>query len=298
MCTVVVRIQPGAAWPVTMLALRDEDPRRPWDPPGAWWPERGSDVVGVHDRSAGGAWLAASDARRSLAVVLNRAEPVPPTDGGWATRGTLPLDAVTRVPAPVERATPGAPDRPPQPDADRPVQTEEPRPQPQSGAQRPTQPQPDPQRPTQRAYNLVEATPDGVVVTAWDGNAVHTERLGPGVHVVTEGAPDDVALPRIGRWLAPFRAAQAPTMPPPPIAAFLEVDPPAGALGGDWGSWFDVLRGGADVAPGQPDAILRDDAGPDGHFATLSVVAAAVGPAGAVVEHARLATPGRLGTRP
>ena len=69
MCTVVVRVDPGSAWPVTMLALRDESPERPWDPPAAWWPERDPGIRGVRDRSAGGAWLAASD-RAGLAVVL------------------------------------------------------------------------------------------------------------------------------------------------------------------------------------------------------------------------------------
>jgi hypothetical protein len=99
MCTVVVRVDPGAAWPVTMLALRDESPDRPWDPPAAWWPDRDPEVRGVRDQQAGGAWLAASD-RAGLAVVLNRWEATPGVDGTWTTRGTLPLDAVVddRVP--------------------------------------------------------------------------------------------------------------------------------------------------------------------------------------------------------
>ncbi|PZF56222.1 MULTISPECIES: NRDE family protein [unclassified Curtobacterium] len=254
MCTVVVRVEPDTAWPVTLLALRDEDPSRPWDPPRAWWQDRGDDVVGVRDRTAGGAWLAASAPRRALAVVLNRAEPVPATDGGWATRGWLPLDAVT-------------------------------------GATRAGE------RPTERSYNLVHATPQGVRVTSWDGARVLTRGLGPGVHVVTEGAPDDVALPRIARWLDPFRDASAPVGPPPSIEPLLAAEAPTTGLGADWEDWFAVLRSGADVAPDRPDAILRDDLRADGRFATLSVVAAAVGPSGVVLEHARLATPGRLGTR-
>jgi uncharacterized protein with NRDE domain len=55
MCTVVVRVDPAAEWPVTVLALRDESPERPWDPPAAWWPEVDPTVRGVRDRSAGGA---------------------------------------------------------------------------------------------------------------------------------------------------------------------------------------------------------------------------------------------------
>lgn len=71
MCTVVVRIpEPSSADPVRLLAVRDEDPQRPWNPLGEWWPDRPG-VAGVQDRLAGGAWLAARGPR--LAVLLNRA---------------------------------------------------------------------------------------------------------------------------------------------------------------------------------------------------------------------------------
>ena len=107
MCTVVVRVDPGSAWPVTVLALRDESPERPWDPPAAWWPDRDPDLRGVRDRSAGGAWLAASD-RAGLAVVLNRAEPVTSVDGTWTTRGVVPVDAVADGLLPADEFAPGA----------------------------------------------------------------------------------------------------------------------------------------------------------------------------------------------
>ncbi|MFS2076786.1 NRDE family protein, partial [Curtobacterium sp. CT11-133] len=170
--TVVVRVDPGSEWPVTMLAMRDESPERPWDPPAAWWPERDPSIRGVRDRSAGGAWLAASDGA-GLAVVLNRGEPVPSDDGTWTTRGVVPLDAVTG-------ALPGH----------------------------------DGTLPTTRAFNLVRATADGAEVTTWDGTEVRTTALGPGVHMVTHGEPDDPAAPRIGRWLDAFRAVDAPVGPP------------------------------------------------------------------------------------
>lgn len=71
MCTVVVRIpDPASSGPVRLLAVRDEDPNRPWNPLGEWWPDRPG-VRGVQDRLAGGAWLAARGSR--LAVLLNRA---------------------------------------------------------------------------------------------------------------------------------------------------------------------------------------------------------------------------------
>lgn len=249
MCTVVVRVDPGAAWPVTVLALRDESPDRPWDPPAAWWPDRDTGVVGVRDQQAGGAWLAASD-RNGLAVVLNRWESTPGVDGTWTTRGTLPLDAV------VDDVVPAA----------------------------------DGVLPTSRAFNLVRATADGAEVVTWDGTAVRTTALGPGVHMVTHGEPDDPAAPRIGRWLDAFRAVPAPTGPPAAEPADeLRTTPDDG-----WAPWFGVLAGSTALAPDDRDAILRDSVEPEGHFATLSIVAAAVGPGRTVLRHTRLAEPGEL----
>lgn len=253
MCTVVVRVDPGSAWPVTMLALRDESPERPWDPPAAWWPERDPGIRGVRDRSAGGAWLAASD-RAGLAVVLNRGEDVPSADGTWATRGIVPLDAVGGV-------LPGH----------------------------------DGTVPTTRAFNLVRATASGAEVLTWDGSRVRTTELGPGVHMVTHGEPDDPAAPRIGRWLEAFRAVEAPTGPPVlgPFDELRTAD--AGDDAGDgWSGWFGLLAESAVLPADDPDAILRDAHERDGHFATLSIVAAAVGPGRTVLQHARLTEPGRL----
>ncbi|MFS2032066.1 NRDE family protein [Curtobacterium sp. CT11-45] len=200
MCTVVVRVDPGSEWPVTMLAMRDESPERPWDPPAAWWPERDPSIRGVRDRSAGGAWLAASDGA-GLAVVLNRGEPVPSDDGTWTTRGVVPLDAVTG-------ALPGH----------------------------------DGTLPTTRAFNLVRATADGAEVTTWDGTEVRTTALGPGVHMVTHGEPDDPAAPRIGRWLDAFRAVDAPVGPPVrgPFDELRAADAGGGA-GDGGGGWLGAV---------------------------------------------------------
>lgn len=85
-----------------VLAIRDEDPERPWQPWGAWWPERPT-VHGVRDELAGGAWIAADGSR--LAVLLNRAGgadvPVP------SSRGSLVLDAVAGRPLPQPLTTLG-----------------------------------------------------------------------------------------------------------------------------------------------------------------------------------------------
>ncbi len=99
MCTVIVHVPEDATAAVHVLAVRDEDPARPWDPPGPWWPDRPG-VVGVRDRRAGGAWLAADPSHGRLAVLLNRAD-VLPAGIVAPSRGSVALDAVAgRVPAP------------------------------------------------------------------------------------------------------------------------------------------------------------------------------------------------------
>lgn len=103
MCTVVVHVPADPAHPVRLLAVRDEDPNRPWDPIGPWWPETHPGVVGVRDRRAGGAWLAADASLGRLAVILNRAD-VLPDDAPAASRGGIVLDAVAGT------APAGAPD--------------------------------------------------------------------------------------------------------------------------------------------------------------------------------------------
>ncbi|QEW02038.1 NRDE family protein [Microbacterium lushaniae] len=90
MCTVIVHVPQHPAEPAHVLAIRDEDPARAWDPPGPWWPQTHPGVIGVRDARAGGAWLAADAARSRLAVILNRRE-VP---GATQSRGAIVLDAV------------------------------------------------------------------------------------------------------------------------------------------------------------------------------------------------------------
>lgn len=95
MCTVVIRIPESAARPIRLLAVRDEDPGRPWNPLGAWWPNRPG-VIGVQDRLAGGAWLAAERGR--LSVLLNRSGGPDLPAGRIASRGGIVLDSVAGLP--------------------------------------------------------------------------------------------------------------------------------------------------------------------------------------------------------
>lgn len=101
MCTAIIHLPAHEHEPVRLLAIRDEDPQRPWNPLGRWWPAHPS-VTGVQDVRSGGAWLAADSAARRLAVLLNRAggEDLPET--AVVSRGALPLESV-RGHSPAER---------------------------------------------------------------------------------------------------------------------------------------------------------------------------------------------------
>ncbi|WP_449278989.1 NRDE family protein [Leucobacter sp. GX24907] len=96
MCTVIVEVPASEGTKVRILAIRDEDPHRLWDPPGEWWPNELPDVIGVRDRLAGGAWLAARPRAGGLSVILNRPENVDPAPGTTEleSRGTIPLASV------------------------------------------------------------------------------------------------------------------------------------------------------------------------------------------------------------
>jgi len=94
MCTVIISVpaHPGAS--LHVLAIRDEDPTRSWDPVGAWWPDTHPGVLGVRDARAGGAWLAADVAGGKLAVILNRAEITGVDPAEIGSRGHIVLDAL------------------------------------------------------------------------------------------------------------------------------------------------------------------------------------------------------------
>src|SRR4051812_14774699 len=91
MCTVVVLVRPGHAYPLLLAANRDEHRKRLWDSPAAHWPDLPGVVAG-RDRTAGGTWMGVN---RSgvVAAVLNRAGTLGPILGKHS-RGELPLLAL------------------------------------------------------------------------------------------------------------------------------------------------------------------------------------------------------------
>lgn len=92
MCTVVIDTADATA--VRLLAVRDEDPQREWDALGAWWPAQYPGAIGIRDRRAGGAWLAANPAERRLSVLLNRADVLDLPADQARSRGSLALESV------------------------------------------------------------------------------------------------------------------------------------------------------------------------------------------------------------
>lgn len=89
MCTVVLTLRPGHAWPLLLGANRDERLDRPWDGPGAHWPDR-PEVTAGRDRQGGGTWMAVG--HHVVAAVLNRPGSLGPAPGKLS-RGELPLVA-------------------------------------------------------------------------------------------------------------------------------------------------------------------------------------------------------------
>lgn len=177
MCTVVIEAD-AAGSAVRLLAVRDEDPQREWDALGPWWPDlRGPHgpvpgVVGIRDRRAGGAWLAADPASGRLAVLLNRADGLDLPDDQAISRGTLALAWVSGSAGP---GTNGFGDT----------------------------------LARMHGFNLLEVSPDGARVISWDGTALRETAVPAGVHMIAHTDLDDPGTARIARWLPEFRAHPA-----------------------------------------------------------------------------------------
>lgn len=223
-----------------VLAVRDEDPGRAWDAPGAWWPEYPG-VIGVRDRRAGGAWLAMNPETGRLAVLLNR----PPSDGqrhqshgaphSGVGSGVNASRAVNRAPEPSTLAATSAA-RPSSQGPGAPL------------ASRGTLPltsvtggvMADP--PTTAPFSLVEVTPTGASLTTWDGVSLRRQAIEPGVHMIAHHELDDVAQsPRIAAWLPEFQAL-------------------TGIGDAAWrDAWVGLLAKTAALGPNDDRAIVRDN---------------------------------------
>jgi hypothetical protein len=173
MCTVVVLVRPGHAWPIMLVANRDESIDRAWDMPAAWWPEH-PNVIAGRDRTAGGTWMGLN-AHGMTAAVLNRPGSLGPA-AGKRSRGELPLLALSETSArsAVEVIT-----------------------KLDSGLW--------------RGFNLVIADREGATFIRGAGYGHPSAMvLRPGVSMITAHDPNDRESPRVARHLARFRDAAAP----------------------------------------------------------------------------------------
>jgi hypothetical protein len=173
MCTVVLLIRPGHAWPLILAANRDEMLARAWDLPAAYWHDQPGVIAG-RDRSGGGTWMGVN--RHGVAAaVLNRQGSLGPA-AGKRSRGELPLLALAHRSAGEAAAALVAQDA--------------------AGW---------------RSFNLVVADRHGAYFVRGLGNGhPDTRPLASGCHMVTAHDPDDPDSPRVARHLARFRAAPSP----------------------------------------------------------------------------------------
>jgi hypothetical protein len=168
MCTVVVLVRPAF---VLLAANRDERLDRPWEPPGAYWPDHPGTVAG-RDRTGGGTWMGMN--RHGLvATVLNRPGTLGPA-AGKRSRGALPLIALDHPTAATAATAITALD---------------------AGAW--------------RDFNMVLADRTGAIFIRGLGHGHPTaEHLPHGVSMVTAHDPNDLESPRTARHLPRFQAAE------------------------------------------------------------------------------------------
>jgi hypothetical protein len=177
MCSLVILLRPGAAWPVILAANRDEMLDRPWDGPGRHWRDR-HNVVAGRDRLAGGSWLGRND-EGVVAGILNRVDSLGPRPG-FRSRGELVLEALDHADAVEAAAALGALD---------------PR--------------------AYRSFNLVVADNRDAFWLRHAGPGAASGRvevmpLPAGLSMITAHDRNDPASARIRRYLPRFEAAPAP----------------------------------------------------------------------------------------
>lgn len=176
MCTVVVLIRPGHAWPLILAANRDEMLDRAWDPPAAHWPERPG-VVGGRDRTAGGTWMALNR-QGVIATVLNRPGSLGPRPGK-CSRGELPLMALEHATAAKAAAA-------------------------MAGLE----------AAAYRRFNMVIADrAETHFVRGLGEGRPEAIALKPGLHMITAHDPDSRDSPRVARHLPRLTAAPPPDPP-------------------------------------------------------------------------------------
>jgi uncharacterized protein with NRDE domain len=110
MCLIAFDHRPGSAWPLRLVANRDEFHARPAAPLARW--ADAPEIVGGRDLEAGGSWLAVHR-RGRFAAVTNVRDPRLKVAGDAPSRGDLVRDALTcaDLPAWLDRLASGEAER-------------------------------------------------------------------------------------------------------------------------------------------------------------------------------------------
>ena len=172
MCTVLILLRPGNAWPLLLGANRDERFDRPFDPPGRHWPDAPG-IVGGRDRLGGGSWFGIND-DGVVATIVNGMDRLGP-QAGKSSRGEIVLRALREHDAAAGAAAVAAL---------------------------------DPGR--YRGFTLIVADRRAAYALENDETALHLRPLAPGHHLVTPDGCDAASSPRYAAHAPAFRAAAPP----------------------------------------------------------------------------------------
>lgn len=176
MCTLVIRFQPEARWPLLLAGNRDEMRNRESLSPARHWPQQPGVIAGL-DRLAGGTWLGINR-QGVVASVMNREGTLGPVDGK-RSRGELVLKALRQSSA--ELAVKGLRSLPAS---------------------------------DYRACNLFVGDRERCfwLCNRESGgkNRLQSFAINPGLHMLASRELDDPGHPRIGYWLPRFQEAATP----------------------------------------------------------------------------------------
>lgn len=217
MCTLVTLIRPGHDWPLIIAANRDEMRDRPSKAPARHWEDRDHVTAGL-DELAGGTWLGMND-DGVVAGILNRINSLGPADDK-RSRGELPLEALDHADA-------------------------------RTAAEAFSALNPDAYRP----FNMViaDASESYALVNDGTGGAITSERMQPGVSMVTAYGMNDKQSDRIKYHLPRFQAAPAP-------------DPGAK----DWFAWQALMADRSHATGAEWDGAMLIDSTDWRDFGTVS----------------------------
>jgi uncharacterized protein with NRDE domain len=175
MCTLIAAVHVFPSVPLVIAANRDERTLRPASPPSLWPAREGPRILAPRDEEARGTWLGLN--HHGLFVgITNRAGISP--DPTRRSRGALVVDAL-RAPSALalgEQLKGLAPD-------------------------------------AHNPFHLLYADRETAGLTYFDGQAIHHERLGAGLHIITERSLGDRVPARAALVHAEWREIAAAPSP-------------------------------------------------------------------------------------